>query len=159
MDLSLILSIAFFVLSIPTAIAANLLTPKIKNWWATSSVSRAKKRLAKLESEEKQIAKFVKSKDILIIYILKDMALLILSGISILVILLLSLNPEYREFDSSFYNGIFIASFACYLMGYNIVLKIINQAKKTIRFDSYKIELEKTKESLNKIISQNSTQS
>jgi hypothetical protein len=40
-----------FVLAIPMAIAANLLTPKVRDWWASTSRSRALKRYEMLRRE------------------------------------------------------------------------------------------------------------
>ena len=41
--------IVAFLLAIPMSIAANILTPLIKNWWATTTVLRAKRRLVELD--------------------------------------------------------------------------------------------------------------
>ncbi|MBI2815924.1 MAG: hypothetical protein HYX72_03190 [Acidobacteria bacterium] len=46
-----VLGVLAFILAIPMAVAANLLTPKVQRWWASSSRSRALKRLSRLEKQ------------------------------------------------------------------------------------------------------------
>lgn len=36
-------------------VVANLLTPRVQNWWATTSVKRKQRRIAKLEAELKRL--------------------------------------------------------------------------------------------------------
>jgi hypothetical protein len=47
----IILAIAAIVLAFPLSLLANLVTPKIRNYWAKRSVAGLKKRIASLESE------------------------------------------------------------------------------------------------------------
>jgi hypothetical protein len=47
----LIISICALVLAFPLSLLANLLTPKIKNWWAERSEASMRKRIIKLEEE------------------------------------------------------------------------------------------------------------
>ncbi len=47
----IVLAIVAIVLAFPLSLLANLLTPKIRNWWAERSVAGLKKRIANLESE------------------------------------------------------------------------------------------------------------
>src|SRR6266446_5865614 len=44
------IGLSAFLLAIPMSVAANLLTPKVKNWWAIKTYARATKRLAFLEA-------------------------------------------------------------------------------------------------------------
>jgi hypothetical protein len=49
------LSIFALIVAIPMGVMANLLTPPVQNWWATTSVKRKQRRIAKLEAELKQL--------------------------------------------------------------------------------------------------------
>jgi MFS family permease len=46
-----LVGVAAFVLAIPLAVAANLLTPRLRNWWADRSTRSARARAAALKSE------------------------------------------------------------------------------------------------------------
>jgi Tfp pilus assembly protein PilN len=46
---AIIIGIAAIVLGFPLSLLANLLTPKIRNWWAERSVAALKKRIVKLD--------------------------------------------------------------------------------------------------------------
>lgn len=48
---ALVVSVAALVLTVPLAIAANLLTPRIRDWYSTTTNRRLTKRLAALEAE------------------------------------------------------------------------------------------------------------
>ncbi len=47
--------------SIPLSILANLLTPRLKNWWGRQSLSRSRHRISQLESDLARIAKYASS--------------------------------------------------------------------------------------------------
>lgn len=47
----IILAIAALVLAFPLTVIGNLVTPKIRNWWAKRSVSTLEARIAKLKAE------------------------------------------------------------------------------------------------------------
>jgi hypothetical protein len=51
----IVLAIAAIVLAIPFSLIANLITPKIRNWWAERSVAALKRRIAELERRLKMV--------------------------------------------------------------------------------------------------------
>jgi hypothetical protein len=51
MDLSLSVGILALILAIPMAVLANMLTPRVQNWWASTSVKRRQKRIARLQGQ------------------------------------------------------------------------------------------------------------
>jgi hypothetical protein len=50
-----VLSVLALILMLPVAILANLLTPKLRNWWSERSIASLKKRI---ENLEKQLADY-----------------------------------------------------------------------------------------------------
>jgi hypothetical protein len=46
-----VLGVLALLLMLPASIFANILTPKLKNWWAERSVAATRKRIEKLEKE------------------------------------------------------------------------------------------------------------
>ncbi len=50
-----VIGIGAFLLAIPMAVVANILTPKIAAWWATTSHIRRQKRIAYLELQLRQL--------------------------------------------------------------------------------------------------------
>jgi hypothetical protein len=53
-----VLTVIGLVLLLPASIAANLLTPKIKNWWSERSIASLRERVEKLEKEFAEIEAF-----------------------------------------------------------------------------------------------------
>ena len=51
----ILLGIVAILLAFPLSLIANLVTPKIRNWWAERSVATIKERIASLESEVTKI--------------------------------------------------------------------------------------------------------
>jgi len=49
--LGIILGLVAILLAIPLNLVANLVTPKIRNWWAERSVTGLKRRIAELQNE------------------------------------------------------------------------------------------------------------
>ena len=45
------LGLLAFILAVPMSIAANMLTPLVNSWWATTSQQRLKSRINKLEEQ------------------------------------------------------------------------------------------------------------
>ena len=48
---SFVLSLAALLLVIPLAVVANILTPTVKNWWASTSERRLSERIEKVKKE------------------------------------------------------------------------------------------------------------
>ena len=51
MNISLVISIAALVLTIPCSIIANMVTPKLRNWWAARSRQSLEARISTLQAE------------------------------------------------------------------------------------------------------------
>lgn len=51
---SLVVSICALILAIPLSIVGNLLTPKLRDWYSTTSEKRLQARIAKLNSQLKE---------------------------------------------------------------------------------------------------------
>jgi O-antigen/teichoic acid export membrane protein len=48
---SFVLTIVGLILMFPAAIVANILTPKLQNWWAQRSLSSLKKRIDTIDKQ------------------------------------------------------------------------------------------------------------
>ena len=55
MHWDIILALVLFILSIPVGVCSNLITPKVKDWWAARSRSSLAKRIRKLETEREEM--------------------------------------------------------------------------------------------------------
>lgn len=158
MDTSLVFSIAFFVLSIPAAVGANLLTPHLKNWWGKSSIKRAEKRLAELESKENQLDTFIASKQELIVFLLREILNLILIFtypiIMLLIFLFMLATSAINELPPPVVRYLLLTIFSGFYIW--AVIKMVNcfkVIKNVENPDSFRLKIEKSKQVLKKVIS------
>lgn len=149
------------VLAVPIGVISNLITPYIKNWWAKSSVKRARKRIDKLNLEFEKISQYFNSKEDLIIYVsvtvLETLVRFLISSFaSIIFVIFTTAFPNEKVFESDSSNLLlFLFAFLIsYSFGVFAVFKAFKCSMityKVIGFEKYKLRLEKLKDKLEQV--------
>lgn len=112
--------------AIPLSIVANMITPKVQNWFGRRSGDKARKRIDELEHELDNIEKFIENKENFYLYLVRQgFIILMLLGIGNLVS---SIIPII--------SGVFGSIF--YLIAINKGLKSAQLIENVTNFDSYK---------------------
>jgi hypothetical protein len=57
-EVTSVIGVVAFFLSVPMSVLANLLTPRVQNWWALRSKNAARKRIASLERNLWRISQY-----------------------------------------------------------------------------------------------------
>lgn len=144
------------IVAVPLSIAANLLTPYIRDWYAKRSSERAKKRIAEVEAEHKEISLYLESKDGLILLLLSTILRVLVmfslaSAIAFMGSIPSALSLAPYEISILFYGVTGALSVFLYLIGINHGLKALTKFGKVMKYEQYSSEVESLKSELREV--------
>jgi O-antigen/teichoic acid export membrane protein len=140
--------------AIPLSIAANLLTPYIRDWFAKRSSKKAQKRIKEIEFEQGIVARYAESKEDLSLFLLGTiLRVLVLFSLASGIALMGFLPNVTPLVPGALYGAGGMISALAYLLGITRGVSALGTLRKVENFNEYNAEVESLKSTLKQVAS------